>query len=95
MEETQIALAVTQGVKGAIQEFLAPDIRTIINELKHHSKLLDLHGVKLDDLTESIHQLDVKQGEILTILKFEERLDRVEAAIPRRPRGTVRKVYPF
>lgn len=95
MEQNDIGIAVAKGVKGAIQEFLAPDIRTIINELKHHSKQLDQHGQKLDDLTESIHQLDVKQGEILTTLKFEERLDRVEAAIPRRPRGTVRKVYSF
>jgi len=70
MEEAKIALAVTQGVKGAIQDFLAPDIRTIINELKHHTKLLDEHGQKLDKLVEGFSELRAKVELAPTVTKL-------------------------
>ena len=94
MEESKIGPAVTEGVKVAIQESLAPDIRALINELKHHTKTLNEQGQKLDDLADKILRLDSKQSRIITELKWEEkRVDSIEIEMGGYRRR--RKVYPF
>ncbi len=78
MEESQLGIEIAKGIKGAIQDFLAPDMRTIINELKHHTKLLDAHGQKLDKLSDGIYHLDAKMDRILAQFDLERRVRNLE-----------------
>ena len=80
MEESQLGIQIVKGIKGAMQDFLAPDIRTIINELKHHSKLMDEHGQKLDKLSDAIYGLDAKMDKVLMQFDLERRIRNLEEA---------------
>jgi len=70
MEETQLGIQIAKGIKGAIQDLLAPDMRVIVNELKHHTKLLDEHGQKLDKLVEGFSELRAKVELAPTVTKL-------------------------
>jgi len=80
VEESKTGIDIEKGIKGAMQDFPASYISTIINELKHCRMLLGEQGQKLEKLTDRIHQLDARQTEILMKLHSEERVIRIEGS---------------
>jgi hypothetical protein len=56
-----------------------------ISELKYLPKLLGEHGQKIDKITEDIHQIGLKQTEILATLDLEKGVSALESEKTRTP----------
>jgi hypothetical protein len=86
IDEEKLALEVTKGMTGFFERIVAPDVKAIIAILNSHTELLKEHSQKLDKLTEGIHQLDLKQTEILAKLDLEKRVRALEEKISHSPK---------
>ena len=67
------------GFRSAIQDLLVPELKAIQTELKHHSeefaridKRFEAVDKKFDAMFQSLHHLEVTQGEILAKLDVKQ-----------------------
>jgi hypothetical protein len=64
------------GFPAAIQDLLVPELKAIQTELKHHSEEFAKIDKRFEAVFESLHHLEMTQGESLTKLDVKEEVSR-------------------